>query len=387
MLTTQSPICLAPWNSILVDTNKDVKPCCAYSSKMGNLNENTLNEITSSPLWADVKNKLSNQIWPKHCEQCRDSEIRTGWSTRQSYIEANRTNSCTDKITYLELNGSNICNLACLHCSKKFSSKWLAEWNLLDKEVNFLSKHTDPRPQYFSVDPELILKNLKELDLSELKVVMFKGGEPMLNEETLEALRYFDELNMMSNLEIVVFTNGTIINKEILYFLNKAQNCQIHVSVDGIGKLNEYIRYGKDSNSNTEELKKNIEIYKSSIKNINVQLSVSTMIYNIFNLVEIRDFWKEVSTTSKTMFSIIVNYPEYLDPRILPDDIRKELIDYYKQNQLEDEFEKIIKHLSLPYFGDKIHNDWVKYTETMERLRQNSIVELIPKFKDILRYK
>ena len=64
------------------------------------------------------------------------------------------------------------------------------------------------------------MRILKELNLSELKVVMFKGGEPMLNEETLEALRYFDELNLLSNLEIIVFTNGTIIHKEILSFLD-----------------------------------------------------------------------------------------------------------------------------------------------------------------------
>jgi MoaA/NifB/PqqE/SkfB family radical SAM enzyme len=385
MTTEQSPICYVPWTSILVDTNKDVKPCCAYSGKLGNLNKNTLTEIISGPEWTDVKDKLSNQIWPTSCEGCRDSEINSGWSVRQSMKETNWSTSCNDKITFLELNGSNICNLACLHCSPKFSSKWLNEWNLIDKTLNFLHSNNNPGPHNFSVDTELILKNLKELDLSQLNVLMLKGGDPMLNEETLEALRYFDELDILKKLQIVVFTNGTTTNEEILYFLNKAKQCHINISVDGIGRLNEYIRYGKGSN--TEELKKNIKIYKSSIKNIFMKLSVSTMIYNIFNIVEIRDFWIEVMPYSTPSFNIIVSGPEYLDPRILPDDIRKELIHYYEKHQLNNEFEKIIKHLSMPYLGDKIHNDWVKYTESMEKLRQNSIVELVPQFKEILKYK
>ena len=380
------PLCLAPWNAILVDTDKQVKPCCGTSTFFGNLNQNSLDEIISGPVWTDVKTKLANQEWPTACQGCKQAEIRSGWSVRVSMMTHYLADYCTDKLVYLELNGSNICNLACLHCSPKFSSKWLNEWNLIDKELDFLSSSNNPGAHHFSVDTELILKNLKKLDLTELNIVMFKGGDPMLNEETLEALKYFDELNILKKLRIVVFTNGTTINEEILHFLNKAKYCQINISVDGIGKLNEYIRYGKGSNS--EELRKNIEFFKSRIGNIQVQLSVSSMIYNIFNLVEIRDYWRELlSPPPETFFNIVVTYPEYLDPRVLSDDIRKELIDYYKKNQLKDEFDRIINHLSNSYLGDKVHNDWVKYTESMEKLRQNSIVELVPEFKEILKYK
>ena len=211
------PICLAPWNSILVDTDKKVKPCCAFNKFLGNLNENTLKEIISGPLWTDVKTKLSNQEWPEGCLGCKTEEEKIGWSVRQSFLKNNRFDNCTsDEIVYLELNGSNICNLACLHCSPLFSSKWFSEWTTLGTEVNFLDAYKNQGPQKFSVNTEQILNNLKELDLSKLNYVVFKGGDPMLNDETLIALQYLDNLSLKMDQKIDNL--GTRINN-LLYWM------------------------------------------------------------------------------------------------------------------------------------------------------------------------
>ena len=385
------PLCLAPWNGILIDTDKQVRPCCATSTFFGNLNQNSLDEIISGPVWTDVKTKLANQEWPVACQGCKASEERTGWSVRTSFLTYKKFEGCIDnEIVYLELDGSNICNLACLHCSPKFSSKWLSEWSSLEKDIDFLYPANIPKPEYFSVDPALILTNLEKLDLSKLKYMVFKGGDPLLNEETLIALKHFDKISVLSNLEIDLFTNGTVINKEILHLLNKAETVYFNVSVDGVGKLNEYIRYG--NGSNTENIKKNIEVFKSSVKGFRVQPSVSTMIYNIFNLLEIRDFWMELNSkyerdNNQIAFRILVNNPIYLNIQILPKDVRKELIEYYKKNQLLDEFEIVLKTLAGEYLGDKVHNEWVTYTKKMEKLRGNSIVELVPRLKEFLYYK
>ena len=384
------PICPAPWHSILIDTNKDVKPCCAYYGHIGNLNRNTLENIISGPVWSNLKNKLSNQEWPEPCiSGCKNQEDQIGWSVRLSFLKNNTFNSCGhNKISYLELNGSNICNLACLHCSPKFSSKWLSEWNTLSKEVNFLVGHKNPGAKHFSVDPSVVLENLESLDLSELNFVVFKGGDPMLNDETLTALRYFDKLSILSNIKFNIFTNGTIVNQEVLSLLNKAKQVMITVSLDGVGKLNEYIRYGTGSNS--DDIKKNIDVFNSSIKNFQLSLSVSTMIYNIFNLVEIRDFWKELTKQYNAIdpfFNIIVTDPKYLDPRLLPFEAREKLIEFYKKNQRKNEFEIVIKGLAGDYLGDKVHNNWVTYTNEMEKIRGNSIIELVPELEEFLYYK
>jgi MoaA/NifB/PqqE/SkfB family radical SAM enzyme len=397
-----SPICLAPWNAVLIETNKDVKPCCAYKGSLGNLYNDSVSNIISGPMWTDVKNKLENQEWPEGCMGCKKSEDRVNWSARMAMqkMEAFDVELST-KITYMEFNGSNTCNLACLHCSPNYSSKWLKEWKDLATVFPAVfwgvdtpeSREFTEQTSKFLTNTDLVLNNLEKLDLSKLTHLIFKGGEPMLNEETLIVLQHLDKLSILEQLTRVnIFTNGTIINKDVLDLLNKInKDClSITISMDGIGKLNEYIRYGK--NSNSDDIKKKLEIFRSSIKNFQLQFSVSVMIYNIFNLVEIRDFWLELveadnTTTIFPYFHIIVTGPRYLDPCILPDDTRTKLIKHYKRHQIIDEFELIITHLSGPYKGDHIHNQWVRYTEEMEKMRSNSIVELVPEFKEILYYK
>jgi sulfatase maturation enzyme AslB (radical SAM superfamily) len=394
-----SPLCPAPWNSILIETNKDVKPCCSYRGYLGSLHKDSVTDVISGPLWIDLKNKLVNHEWPAGCMDCKHSEERVNWSTRIGAL--NRSTSdveLSNKITYMEFNGSNICNLACLHCSPSCSSKWLEEWKELEKIFPVIfwkdtpeSEEFTTRTSKFLTNTELILNNLEKLDYSNLRHLVFKGGEPILNNETLTVLQHLDKLSILGQLKrIDIFTNGTIVNKEVLHLLKKIkQDClSITISLDGIGKLNEYIRYGK--NSNTDDIIKNLEITRASTRDFQLQFSVSVMIYNIFNLVEIRDFWLKQRDTGNTRFPyfhIIVTGPRYLDPCILPDDTRAKLIEHYKQHQINNEFDIVITHLSRPYSGDRIHNQWVRYTEEMEKMRGNSIAELVPELKEFLHYK
>ena len=114
------------------------------------------------------------------------------------------------------------------------------------------------------------------------------------------------------------------------------------------------------------------------------------MIYHIFNLVEIRDFFKQLTKQYNALdpyFNIIVTDPEYLDPRLLPFEAREKLIDFYKKNQRKSEFEIVIKGLAGDYLGDRVHNNWVAYTKEMEKIRGNSIIELVPELEEFLYYK
>lgn len=390
-MNNKTSICSVPWKSILIDTNKDLKPCCNYArGNMGNLHHKSVTEILSGKAWTTVKEKLNNNEWPEGCETgCKVLEDKFGWSARMSY-EKNYVFSNDNKLNYIEFNGSNICNLACLHCSPKFSSKWLGEWTKLEQVLpkGILDPVKKGTHSTFLTNPDLILKNLKELDLSDLRHVAFKGGDPMLNDETLTALKYFDEISILDKMEIQIVTNGTIIDNELILLLNKAKRVILTVSVDGIGKLNEYIRYG--NNTNTEQLKKHIEIFSSSIKNLELTLSVSIMVYNIFNLVNIREYWQhELKNYNlmKPFFNIVVVDPPYLNPCVLSFETRTKLIEYYTANQIRNEFDVVIQSLAGEYLGDDVHNNWVRYTAEMEKLRGNSILDIVPELKEELQYK
>jgi hypothetical protein len=127
----------------------------------------------------------------------------------------------------------------------------------------------------------------------------------------------------------------------------------------------------------------------SSFQNVIFSFSVSVMVYNIFNLVEIRDYCLECAKKYKTElinFNLFVTHPTHLDPRVLSDDTRKKLIEYYSSKKIKNEFLHVISLLSKNYVGDILHNKWVDYTHLMEKQRGNSITELVPQLKNELRY-
>jgi sulfatase maturation enzyme AslB (radical SAM superfamily) len=68
------------------------------------------------------------------------------------------------------------------------------------------------------------------------------GGEPLLIKENLVLLKKIHEIN--PNVEIRINTNLSIINNEIYNLLKQFKNVHWTVSVDGIGKEFEYVRYG-----------------------------------------------------------------------------------------------------------------------------------------------
>lgn len=387
---SQYPLCIAPWASILIDTDKSVKPCCGYGKVYNQdefLTNKTLQEIVNGETWTDLKNKLKNNEWPTRCAQsCKRSEERSGWSPRSGYQAVHfRGDIYTPEITdyesgairNLEFNGSNICNLACLHCSPTFSSKWIPEWKKVFPNDPEKYKSTLP-------DPELIINNLKQLDLSKLQDVMFKGGEPMYNDETLVVLEYLDSLGILPNVKVNMFTNASVLNEKIVALLSKARGFVYTVSIDGPGKLNEYIRY-KDSS--IENILSNIEKI-DALENSFICFSMTTMVYNIFSLVELRDMWldmkKKYNVFDFPFFNLVVSYPYHLHPSVLSDKTRHELIEYYTKNQIKDEFKTVIKTLEQPYAGDARHNEWVNYTKKMESLRSNSIIDLVPQLADEL---
>ena len=384
------PLCWAPWGMALIDTDKKVKPCCAYQgTDLGKITDTkSIYDIINDGPWQELKNKLSKQEWPIGCKSCHENELNTEWSTRTYFNTDEYLLSLRDtynsKIVFMEFNGSNLCNLACLHCNPTYSSKWAIEWKKMRTHLSHDHKFHNTMPNV-----ELVEQNLEQLDLSSLRVIHFKGGEPMLNSETLCVLEYLDKISILQYVDITMFTNGTIKNEKIIALMSKAKSVRITISMDGTGDLNNYIRYGNDVDR--ENITDTVAMF-SSIPGCEISFSVSVMVYNIFNLVAIRDFWLEFKTKYKKTvvfpyFKLAVTSPNYLNPRVLSDSTRKDLIKFYENNQVRTEFEYVIKLLSNGYLGDSVHNEWVDYTKKIEAIRGNSIIKLVPELEKELIYR
>ena len=307
-----------------------------------------------------------------------------------------------EKLTYIEFNGSNICNLACVHCHSLYSSKWHIERKKLIKIVNTYDlpkqdRMASIRPievgEYRENDgttldkmhlpnPKLVLENLKQIDLTQLITINFRGGEPFLNSETQAVLEYIDTQGLLDNINISVTTNGTYINEEVISLLKKCKSVHINLSIDGVGDLFKYIRYG---DAKFETIEPNIAKL-NEIPNAGILISVASMNYNAFNLLEIRDWTILMSAKYNKVqrlagFNNCVVSPNYLSLATLSDDARKHLIEFYTKNSIDNEFQYVINLLSNDFLGEQIHTQWVEYTELLETVRGNKITNIVPQLK------
>jgi molybdenum cofactor biosynthesis enzyme MoaA len=237
-------------------------------------------------------------------------------------------------------------------------------------------------------NPDLVIANLKELDLSNLRTINFKGGEPFLNSETTAILKYLDEQNILSQVSITVSTNGTYINDETLELLKKCKFINLYISVDGVGDLFNYIRYG---DAKFEDIEPTIAKL-NTVPSIDIQISVAVMNYNAFNLIDIRSWTIDMSVkydkvSNRCGFSNCLTHPTYLSLLTLSDETRKELIEHYTANNSKHgDFNHVITTLSHAYAGDEIHNFWIDYTTLMQTSRKNNILNVVPQLEKELVY-
>ena len=387
--------------------NKGVRSCCVYGPKyIGNIKDQSLVDIINSDEWKNIKQQMYANEWPSSCLSCKERERITGWSVRSLFTDEifETTGWEEENITYLEFNGSNICNLACLHCTPGFSSRWVIDnkkarkvYDTYDadkqyrlRDLDAIRTHTndlsDRSTKMHLPDPDLIIENLKQLDLSNLRTINFKGGEPLLNSEVPAILNYLEEQSILHQVTIIFSSNGTYINQTIIDLFKKCKSIRFNISIDGIGSLFNYIRYG---DAKFEDIEPTIaELNK--LPNIKIDICTAVMNYNIYHLDDIRSWTtgmrEKYSVVAYPVFANCVQEPAYLSVRTLSDQTRKELANYYSGLPMSHQFEQVIMALNSEYIGDEIHNYWVDFTHLMEVVRENSILNIVSQLTEELQY-
>jgi MoaA/NifB/PqqE/SkfB family radical SAM enzyme len=406
---TKQVLCTAPLTAALIDTNKGVRPCCVYGGEyIGNIKNQSLATIINGDEWKKIKEQMYTNEWPTACLSCKEREELTGWSVRKLFADGSFdvTGWEEEKLTYLEFNGSNICNLACLHCNAGFSSRWVIDNEKATKIYKTYEPSKQKKIYWFDAvqqytddvtsrstkmhlpNPDLVLDNLKELDLSNIRTINFKGGEPFLNAETTAILQYLDEQGILPQVSVSVSTNGTYINDSTLELLKKCKIVLLYISVDGVNELFNYIRYG---DAKFEDIEPNIAKF-NTIPSVKIDFSTTVMNYNVFNLIEIREWAIKMIEKYENVisygFSNCLTYPTYLSILTLSDESRQSLIEYYATKSLyPDEFTRVISALSKNYAGNDIHNNWIDYTTLMQTVRNNNILDIVPQLEKELVYR
>jgi radical SAM protein with 4Fe4S-binding SPASM domain len=151
------------------------------------------------------------------------------------------------------------CNFSCKYCPIPQNIK---KWHNGNMSFETAKRGIDLWLQH--------LKNNSDKNLDYF--IIFYGGEPFLNQETLiKTLSYIEELQKQKklskkHLHILIPTNGSLINKEIIKLLKKYE-IEVVIAIDGPQKINDYYRKNKNDHGTFKQVGKALKLlHKNRIK-------------------------------------------------------------------------------------------------------------------------
>ncbi|MCO4794690.1 MAG: twitch domain-containing radical SAM protein [Bacteriovoracaceae bacterium] len=339
---TQRVCCHADKNHLIIDGNKTVSFFDKESKK----------SISNNSFYKHLRTQMLNGEVPKACETCFKQESIGGYSPRLDYLESYpdvefKSNSSLD-IKSLDLCLGNKCNLECRMCSPLFSNRLSKTFDTLN--INYNKKSSQLAES---------LWNSKEFpwevmnDLTELELIYFQGGEPLISNLHKEILKKLIATGKASSISLEYSTNLTVLNSELIELWSHFKHVQLFVSIDGVGKFAEYIRYPL----RWDEFENNL---KSLIgTKLSINFATTLQAYNYKHIPDLLLYLNNF----KDHFGVIpepthVQYPNFLSVNALP------------QPEIDKSTEEIIKVLdSLTPTTKRCHKNLKSFHSSLKNIK------------------
>jgi organic radical activating enzyme len=371
MLTNQS-FCPIPWTGLMYNFDGKIKNCIRSTETMpiGNICEQPIEQIVTGQENTTRQQTIVDGQPVPSCQPCYNLERgKTGFdiiSDRIFYIRELKKVSVETYIPgnfdlqTIDVRWSNLCNFACVYCSPRFSSKWVAE---------IKSTISTPTEQQLADFQEYIYKNAHKL-----KHVYLAGGEPLLMKENLELLQ-----RLNPDVQLRINTNLSKADTAIFDRVCEFKNVHWTVSVETMEDEFEYIRYG----GNWADFLDNLTTIRKLDHKISFNMLYFLLNYNsVFDCV---DYLQSLGFHSNSFVIGALDTPDYLNIRHLPDNVLQlvknnleQRINKHPGYLLEDSYRNMLHYIQQPM--EKNLKDSFEKLATMDQRRNLDSSKI---FKDL----
>lgn len=276
--------------------------------------------------------------------------------------------------TVLDIAFDNTCNFKCSYCGPENSSMWVEETEQFGPYPTVYTKKPLDRIKAQMIPNREVNPYIDafwkwwDKGLGEhLQRLTITGGEPLLSKHTLKVLDRVSSQNL--DLVLNINTNLCVPDKLFEVFLNKINNLpvetiEISTSIESTELQAEYSRYGLDYKKWVENVHKVLQDPKVKL---HINLTNNALSYNYMH--KALDFLiglkKKYGRHRIYISSNDVNFPTYLDIRVLPLDIR------IQENEKLTNIVESHKLLLRPIEIDKIKRTIEYSVSNMENLETN----------------
>lgn len=370
--------CPLPWSHISIKGNGVYRLCCH-----SNVSENhgVLRDKKGKPFhigtadWESVANSntmktirknMLKGTWSSECIRCK-REFNSGMKSRNiherallaettepenypGYLKAKALTqpdgsiSQTDfPVSLLDIRFGNLCNLRCAMCSPTDSSAWYKEhyavWGSHFKDsgktVQLLKDSKGKITTKEGVFDWSGNKNLwSQIDkyIHQFRRIYIAGGEPLLMKDYYKFLENCIESGVAEKLLIEFNSNITRIPEKTWQIWKHFGKIIIGISLDGVGEINDFIRYPGKWN----RIEGNMQRLDEEGGNLKCYIAASVSVLNIWHLPKFIEYvmkknYKRIGFPKSSLINPHpVHKPYFLNINILEESFKEEVRKYFE---------------------------------------------------------
>lgn len=386
---------MSPWFEMYIKPNGDIHLCCESAQyPLGNVSNVDLQTLYDSEIYKNIRSNMQSNRANTECSKCYAKELTTGTSMRftndmtysilQERYPDNFNTLHPENILKLKIDFSNGCNLKCPMCGVFRSTSWMKDTrHILENfdDVENYNHITDFNPNDVTAHiPKSFIDNNWEF-LIKLKQIEVSGGEPFLSQEFIYLLERLVDINWQGSLKII--TNMTLIDDKIISLLQKLK-VRLNISVDGTGKLYEYVRPGITGSYMTWE---DFDELYDRISNVRKNFVYTPQLLNLY---DIKPFIEWANTkydlNDRAAINMPLTYPEIYCISVHPDiEYKKHLANFLEKYPMrhfknKQTFNAVSTLLQNDY-DDSMFIKFKKFTKNLDKLRNTSILDYIPELE------
>ena len=268
---------MAPWTHTYLSPQTERRMCCASREPAQNFEQYidtkagtgkyipiTLEEHWNSDHMRSVRRRMMAGETLPECEVCNDKLLNTdvyrsyfnqlfGDKYSQVLEQTDATGYTTMKPVSWDYRFSNLCNFKCRMCGDMLSSSWESE----QRQHNMIN-WDNPKNAWMRPDIKYQIEQFQSSQIEQefsdavedhrVEEVYWVGGEPLMYEQHWRYMKRIIELGDGPNVYARYNTNLSRINyRGINLFrdiLSRTRDWQVCASLDGTGRIGEYIRSG-----------------------------------------------------------------------------------------------------------------------------------------------
>jgi sulfatase maturation enzyme AslB (radical SAM superfamily) len=282
----------------LKDQEPTAQHCCLRNSKIP---IDTRTNFWNDPGFEPLRKINQANKWDPGCENCKNIESTRNISFRLGMNDGLVVPDCPTGPARIDLMFDISCNLACRTCSPKYSTFW---------QKHLKDNGQWDQPVFAPKQYNEIITALEQLDLSNLQMLVFCGGETLLGQTHWDVVKWLVENvpNAKQKLTLCFQTNGTQpIHPRNYDLIDRVKLVKLHISLDGIGARFEYLRWPATWSKVIDNMLHLRDTVPSNVMFL-VEETVST--YNLFYINELEYWLKENFITNRE--GDVVNHTRHL---------------------------------------------------------------------------